>query len=77
MKILNDEKSTKNDEKLTKAGGEASDDDDFEVLDPEEDLPDESCDQGSPFLNFKQCIRDRGAHFCVCFKKSFLFGNNL
>ena len=49
MTTQNDEKSTKNDEKLTKAGGEASDDDDFEVLDPEEDLPDEICDQGSLF----------------------------
>jgi hypothetical protein len=53
---LNVEKSTKNDEKLTKTGGEASDDDDFEVLDPEEDLPDEICDQGSPFFNFKQLL---------------------
>ncbi len=60
MTTLNDEKSTKNDEKLTKTGGEASDDDDFEVLDPEEDLPDEICDQGSLFKKIIHAL-----HFCI------------
>jgi hypothetical protein len=72
MTTQNDEKSTKNDEKSIKTGGEASDDDDFEVLDPEEDLPDEICDQGSPLkkLNMLYIFV-----FVIFIKK--LFGNYL